>query len=95
MCGTACIVADYAAAQELVPEECRVRPVTYRVDTMHNVRRAVLSGYGFAAAAKGQIEAKRRDWSGRSEELAEMVDHLQWDRLKTVWIKWLLQGLRQ
>ena len=58
-------------------------------------RRAVLSGYGFAAAAKGQIEAKRLDWSGRSEELAEMVDHLQWDRLKTVWIKWLLQGLRQ
>ena len=93
-CGTACIVADYAAAPELVPEECRVRPVTYRVDTMHNVRRAVLSGYGFAAAAKGQIEAKRLDWSGRSEELAEMVQHLQWDKLKTVWTRWLLTGLR-
>lgn len=93
-CGTACIVADYGAARELVPEECRVRPVTYRVDTIHNVKRAVLSGYAFASAAKGQIEAKRRDWTGRSEELAEMVQHLQWSKLKTIWQRWLLVGIR-
>ncbi len=93
-CGTACVVTDYAAGQELVPEECRVRPVTYRVDTIHNVRRAVLSGYGFAAAAKGQIEAKRKDWMGRSEELREQVIHLNWSPLKTVWQRWFLAGLK-
>ncbi len=93
-CGTACVVTDYAAGQELVPEECRVRPVTYRVDTIHNVRRAVLSGYGFAAAAKGQIEAKRKDWTGRAEELREQVLHLDWQSLKTVWQRWFLAGLK-
>lgn len=94
-CGTACVVADYAAAQELVPEDCRVRPVTYRVDTQHNVRRAVLSGYSFANAVKEQIEKKRLDPEGRGEELAEMVSHLDWNKLKVPWTRWFLQGLHQ
>jgi glycosyltransferase involved in cell wall biosynthesis len=94
-CGTACVVANYAAAQELVPEDCRVHPVTYRVDTQFNCRRAVLSGYSFANAVKEQIEKKRVDPEGRSEELAEMVAHLSWDKLKVPWTKWLLAGLRQ
>lgn len=93
-CGTACVVADYAAAQELAPEDCRVRPVTYRIDTQHNVRRAVLSGYGFANAVKEQIEKKRLDPEGRGEELAEMVAHLSWDKLKVPWTRWFLQGLK-
>lgn len=93
-CGTACVVADYAAAQELVPEDCRVRPVTYRIDTQHNVRRAVLSGYGFANVVKEQIEKKRVDPEGRGEELAEMVAHLSWDKLKIPWTRWFLQGLK-
>lgn len=94
MCGTACVVTDYAAGQELVPEDCRVRPVTHRVDTQHNCRRAVNSGYAFANAAKEQIEKKRVDPEGRSEELASMVEHLQWDKLKIPWQRWFLAGLK-
>lgn len=94
-CGTACIVADYAAAQELVHEDCRVRPVAYRIETIHNVRRAVLSGYGFAVAAKGEIEKKRADWEFRSGELRESVAHLGWGRLRHVWERWFREGIRQ
>ena len=94
MCGTPCVVTDYAAGQELVPEDCRVRPVTYRIDTTHNVRRAVLSGYAFANVVKEQIEKKRVDPEGYSEEMAEMVVHLQWSKLRVVWERWFLAGLR-
>lgn len=93
-CGTACIVTDYAAGQEIADEYCRVRPVTFRIDTTHNVQRAVLSGHGFAAAAQVQIEKKREDWEGRGEELRDKVMHLDWPSLKTVWTRWLLDGLR-
>ncbi len=93
-CGTPCVVTDYAAGQELVPEDCRVRPVTYRIDTIHNVRRAVLSGYAFANVVKEQIEKKRTDPEGYGELMAEMVQHLSWDKLKTVWCRWFLQGLK-
>lgn len=93
-CGTACVVTDYAAGPELVPEDCRVKPVTYRIDTQHNVQRAVLSGYGFAARAQDQIEKKRLDWEGRSEEVRAGVEHLGWEKLKTVWTRWLLDGLK-
>jgi glycosyltransferase involved in cell wall biosynthesis len=93
-CGTACVVTDYAAGQEIVEESCRVKPVTFRVDTIYNVQRAVLSGWGFAAAAYGQIEEKRKDREYRSEQLRESVAHLRWERLKYPWMKWLRQGLK-
>ncbi len=93
-CGTACVVADYAAAQELVPVECRVSPVAYRIDTTYNSQRAVLSGYGFANAAIWQIDRKRLDPERRSEELQETVAHLSWERLKYPWARWFKDGLR-
>jgi glycosyltransferase involved in cell wall biosynthesis len=93
-CGTPCIVADYAAGPELVEEECRVQPIAYRVDTMHNVTRAVLSGHAFAQKAVGQIEKKREDCEGRVEELRASVEHLDWQKLQHVWRKWFLTGLR-
>lgn len=93
-CGTPQIVADHAAAQELVEELCRVRPVAYRIDTIHNVQRAVLSGHAFANAAFGQIEKKREDSEYRSEQLRDQVQHLSWDKLKTVWERWFREGLR-
>ena len=93
-CGTACVVTDYAAGQEIVPEDCRVKPMCYRVDTIHNVLRAVLSGYGFAVKAKEQIELKRGDWQYQSERIADSVKHLQWPSLKHLWSRWLVEGLR-
>lgn len=94
-CGTACITTDYAAGQELVPREWCVEPVTYRTDTIHNVRRAVLSGYGFAAKAKDQIEKKRADREYRSEEIRATIEHLDWERLKHTWVKWFVDGVRE
>lgn len=93
-CGTPCVVTDYAAGQELVPEACRVRPVTFRLDTAHNIQRAVLSGHGFANAVFGQIEEKQRDPEYRAEELRESVRHLGWDRLRFTWVRWFEEGLR-
>lgn len=93
-CGTACIVTDYAAGQEIVEEECRVTPLAYRIDTQHNCRRAVLSGYAFAQKAKEQIEKKRADWGYRSQELANSVSHLDWTKLGNLWRKWLLDGIK-
>lgn len=93
-CGTACIVTDYAAGQELVHEECRVSPVCYRLDTIHNVQRAVLSGYGFAGKAEEQIERKHVDREYRGEELRDSTSHLDWQKLKYPWMKWLRAGLK-
>lgn len=87
-CGTACVVTDYAAGPELVPEDCRVKPVTMRVDSPHNVMRAVLSGHGFANAAIAQIEKKRSDREYRSEELRDGVQHLDWNKLRHPWEKY-------
>jgi hypothetical protein len=61
---------------------------------MHNVLRAVLSGYAFAEAAKVQIEKKVVDREYESERLASTVSHLDWNRLKTLWSHWLLAGLK-
>lgn len=93
-CGTGCIVADYAAAQELVTEEMRVAPVTYRVDTAWNLQRAVLSGHGFARAAKAEIERKRGDWEFVSSENATRVAHFAWPSLRHNWVRWMKEGLR-
>ncbi len=93
-CGTACIVTDYAAGQEIVPEDCRVRPVTYRVDTAYNVLRAVLSGHAFAAKVIPQVDKKQQDPEYRSGELQATVEHLQWNNLRHSWERWLLDGLK-
>jgi glycosyltransferase involved in cell wall biosynthesis len=93
-CGTPCITTNYAGGAELIEESCRVDPIAYRVDTQHNVLRAVLSGYAFALKAKEQIEKKRGDWEYHSHRLAAGVSHLRWHRLKHLWEKWLLGGLK-
>lgn len=92
-CGTACVTADYAAGQELVDDDSKVSPVAYRVDTQHNVRRAVLSGWGFASRVKAQVERKREDWEGRGQELRRRVEHLDWMKLKYPWERWLREGI--
>jgi glycosyltransferase involved in cell wall biosynthesis len=94
-CGTACIVTDYAAGAELVDPAHRAAPMAYRIDTQHNVRRAVLSAYSFANRAKQQIEAKRADWVGASERNRAQVEHLGWEKLKHEWTKWFLKGIGQ
>jgi len=92
-CGTPCVVTDYAAGQELVEDDCKVPPVAFRIDTINNVRRAVLSGWGFASRAKAQIERKRGDIVGTQEAMVALTDHLGWEKLKYPWCKWFKEGL--
>ena len=94
-CGVPCIVTDYAAGQELVPEEYRVQPIAYHVDTPYNLRRAVVSGYGFAMAASQAIRMVEEDPEFKRAELRDSVAHLDWPQLATVWRKWFLEGLNQ
>ncbi len=95
-CGVACVVTDYAAGPELVGwDDCKVPPVAFKVDTAHNVRRAVLSGYGFAARLKTQIEARAKDPEGVAKLMVERVEHLNWNKLQHPWRKWLLAGIGQ
>lgn len=93
LCGTACVTTNYAAGGELVPEDCRIDPIAYRIDTSHNCMRAVLSGHGFARAAEAQIERARLHTT--KEEVRDRAVHLGWDRLQHVWTKWLLRGVGQ
>lgn len=92
-CGTACVVTDYAAGQEIVPEFCRVHPCAYRVDTQFNLRRAITSGANFARVAKHQIDKRRADPVGQAKWVREQIDHLSWPKLETVWRKWFLNGI--
>lgn len=94
MCGTQCVVTDYAGGAELVDEDCRVKPVAYHVDTPHNVVRAINSGIAFHNAALGCIEAKQQDWEYDSEQTANRVKHLEWGSLRHMWERWLLEGIR-
>lgn len=93
-CGTGAIVTDYAAGQEIVQSEHRVLPVGFRIDTQYNVKRAVLSGHGFARLAEEEIERKLEDWDFRADELADSVAHLDWKRLRYPWEKWFRGCLR-
>ena len=93
-CGTACVVTDYAAGQEIVPEDCRVRPVHYRMETAYNIYRAILSPYGFAERLSEQIELKREDPQYRSEQIRAGVEHLDWNSLRHPWQRWFREGLK-
>lgn len=94
-CGVPCVVTDYAAGQELVPEEHRVPPVTYHVDTPYNLYRAVISGTAFAQAAVQAIRKVEEDPEYKRAELRNMVSHLDWPTLAPVWKKWMLEGITQ
>lgn len=92
-CGTPCVTTDYAAGQELVEDDYRVPPIAYKIDTMHNVRRAVLSGYGFASRVKASIERAREDREGLAERMEANVAHMHWGDLKHVWMRWFREGI--
>ncbi len=92
-CGTPCVVVDYAAGQELVSEAERVAALAWRIDTSHNVRRAVLSGFAFAQAIIPLAEEKMEDWEAVTERCTQRVEHLSWDSLRHLWARWFLEGI--
>lgn len=92
-CGTPCVVTDWAGGAELVARECRVAPLTFRVETPHNSLRAINSAYHFEDLLIQQIEDKEGDWEFTSREVAAEVEHLQWPRLRERWVDWIEKGL--
>lgn len=93
-CGTAAVVTGYGAGSDLVAAGCTVGPRWYRIDTAHNVRRAVIYGGDFKTQIMEQIARKAEDWDHRGRELSATVEHLDWENLKHPWKRWLLEGLQ-
>jgi glycosyltransferase involved in cell wall biosynthesis len=92
-CGTPCVTTGYAAGCELVLPGYRVTPQAFRVDTQHNVLRAVLDGGNFGYIAEQAINSNRVDPEGTQDLMVGQVQHLEWDKLKIQWMKWLRRGL--
>jgi|WetSurMetagenome_2_1015567.scaffolds.fasta_scaffold01696_9 glycosyltransferase involved in cell wall biosynthesis len=93
-CGVACVVTDYAGGAELVEEDCRAKVVALRIDTCHNVARAVLSAKEFAEKVATEVERRLLDSEERVAQLREQVRHLDWTNLAIPWKRWLLEGLQ-
>ena len=94
-CGVPCVVTKYAGGAELVLEQHQVEPMSYRIDTQHNTRRAVLPAYGFSNVVNGLIEQRRVDVEEQREQAMARVAHLDWNKLKHVWMRWLHEGAAQ
>lgn len=92
-CGTACVVTNYAAGQEIVDPQCRVTPISYRVDTQYNLRRPVVDPMDFARLALYETQEKQNDPIGTRKKHQDRVKHLGWPLLSTVWKKWFLKGI--
>lgn len=88
-CGVPAIHVQYGAGAEIVGEQNVVRPIHYRLDTLHNLYRPILDSGSFAAAAHDTV-AQRKD---RKTVRAE-VEHLFWPNLAPVWKNWFTNGLR-
>ena len=90
-CDTPCVVTDYAAGAELVEPECRAKPLSFRVDTMHCVNRAILNPNEFAIRIIDLVDRKQENWG--AGVFSQQVDHLRWSKLRVVWEKWFREGL--
>ncbi len=93
-CGTPCATQDYAAGAELAPEELRVPVATYRVNTLHNVLWAVHAPKYWIDTVGSAIEKAQIEGDEWRQELAARVAHLNWVQLKTLWSRWLLEGIK-
>jgi len=90
-CGTPVVHGTYGGGAELVPESSwLVEPVSYRLDTPHNVVRPVWNPADWAKTMKAVLDAKPT-----REQCRAAVEHLDWSRLyPSAWKKWLLEGLK-
>lgn len=93
-CGTPCVVPAIGPLNETCVTDCCVNPVFYRLSTIHNVTRAVLSGYAFANCIVQQVDRIRSEGDDRRAEVADHVQYLRWDKLLPVWKRWFLGGLQ-
>src|SRR6201999_3113531 len=87
-CGCPCITQDYAAGAELTREEWRVPVEAYKLETSHNVLRAVHAHGLWALKLMKVIEQGREEGDEWRREIAESMQHLHIRNLKSVWKRW-------
>lgn len=93
MCGVRCLVPNYSAACEVAGIEEQIPCIGTRIDTAHNVRRALLCGKEWGERALEAIVKASADNEADRLEVASKVEHLKWSNLKPLWVRWLLAGL--
>lgn len=92
-CGCPCITQDYAAGAELTREEWRIPVNAYKLETSHNILRAVHAPYQWALKLSEAIETSRVEGDEWRQDLAKSMEYLHLKKLKNVWRRWLLEGL--
>lgn len=93
-CGCPCITQDWAAGAELTHEDWRVPVAAFKLETAHNVLRAVHSPYIWAKKLEEVIELGRVEGDEWRQEIAQGMEYLHLKKLKSVWKRWMVEGLR-
>lgn len=95
-CGCPVITQGYAAGAELLDQhpEWKVPVNAFKLETSHNVLRAVHSPYIWAKKLEEAIEMGRVEGDEWRQEIAEGMKYLHIQNLKKVWKKWLLEGVK-
>lgn len=92
-CGTPCVTQSYAAGAGLTLPEFLFDPLALRVDTSHNCLRAIHDGPTIAGKLAETLEKARVEGHAWRAEIAGHTAHLSWKLLKTVWKRWMLEGV--
>ena len=74
-CGTPVIHGNYGGGKEITPEELRVDPVAYRLDTLHNCLRPVFRPEDWLMAVEVSMGV------GQPEQYRALIEHLDWTKL--------------
>lgn len=95
-CGCPCVTQAYAAGAELLTghEEWLVPVHAYKLETSHNILRAVHSPYIWALKLEAAIETGRVEGDEWRQEIAKSMSYLHIQNLKSVWKRWLLEGIK-
>lgn len=94
-CGCPVISQDWAASAELLDQwpDWKVPIGAFRLDTSHNILRAVHSPYLWVKAIEGAIEMGRVEGQEWRKEVSESMSHLWIQNLKKIWKRWLVEGV--
>lgn len=93
-CGCPCITQDYGAGAELTHEEWRIPVQAYKLETSHNILRAVHTPYIWALKLQEAIEMGQAEGDEWRMEIARSMEYLNIQNLKQVWKRWLLEGIQ-
>jgi glycosyltransferase involved in cell wall biosynthesis len=90
-CGVPCLTGSYGAGAEITTHS--IPPVGFRIETQHNVRRALYKASDIAEGLE-QIIDVRKQGSWPEEQCRGFVEHLAGDKLGVLYHRWLRRGLQ-